>query len=524
MKSDASIFTRRDRSDVDLSLLKPVLEEIRAGKIRPIYAFVGDRYLVDRAARALIELLVPASDRSWNVERYEGEHVDWGRVANSARTPGFGPGPKILWLSSTGVLASTQTKTKGVDRILEEWAAGRRNQAASHLMALLTAAGWASEELESLRQAAATVEEQTRTLGRPVDDSEWGLLETIFRFAVTERQTSGSGNDSGEDQLANLLTTLAPKVVLLLTEENVDQRRHLWRKICQDGFGVVLAVERERSQALSRGAATSLIREIVASNGKALEPQALEILVQRAGVDVQQLVTEVEKLCLWVGERAEVRADDVYRATTDLAESWVFDFTAALSKRDLAVSLRTLRDLLGQGEQPLRLVYLVARELRNLLTVREYVEGDLLVNNNQRSAVNSGRAGFGAKDGNSRRSAGAESRPPRWSAMGSGEGEGSASAVALRRSLSDYRTFCKALLPRISSDQMAVFGKPHPFVLFKRFQDALAWSSRDLCAALLDLQRLDMQLKTLRVDARFLLEDFVLQWCRRPNRSVVQRA
>lgn len=499
-------------------LLKFLQEDLRKGQVRPVYAFAGEKYFTERAAKLVIDSLVPLSDRTWNLERYDGQTVDWPRVLRTLQTPGFGASPKIVWLVDVTLSVSQEGKEDSTGRMLRDWASGRQNEAAAKLADLLARSGWDFGKLDASLQSFMAPEDQVEVFGRSLDDTESDELRKILRFAVGRKVAASAVPDPVDALMQILSKGLPPRVILLLTTGNVDQRGRLWRKAREVGLALFFAVSRERNQALSRDTAGAVIQQIVRQHGQRIGPRALELLVQRAGVDVERLASEVEKLCLWVGAGGEIQSKDVVAATADLAESWVFDFTGALSKRDLAAALRTLQDLLARGEQPLRLVALLARELRLLLLARECLERDF-ADARDESANKPGA--LASKRGQS------ETRNVAPSAKGSALHRGKASERlqrSLGRYLSDYNTFSKEVLPRIPKEELEAFGRAHAFVLFKRFQDALLWSVQDLHKALMDLASLDHQLKTSRLEPRVLLEGFLLRWCAVSDTQAWQRA
>ena len=91
-------------------------------------------------------------------------------------------------------------------------------------------------------------------------------------------------------------------------------------------------------------------------------------------------------------------------------------------------------------------------------------------------------------------------------------------AGALRddwRSNLGYNEFQSRVVPAIDAETQAAFGKAHPFVLYRRFQDASRLAAGDLRAALIQLSELDLRLKSAPGDPKILVEAFVIDWCRR---------
>src|SRR5205814_489571 len=121
----------------------------------------------------------------------------------------------------------------------------------------------------------------------------------------------------------------------------------------------------------------NVLAQVVGEHGKRLAPAARELVLRRAGTDVGVLSSELEKLCLAVGERDVISAEDVRGSVLDLAESWIFDFTAALGAGQIGPALTLLRGLLEQGEPALRLLAMLAREVRLLLIARECLDTSL---------------------------------------------------------------------------------------------------------------------------------------------------
>ena len=101
------------------------------------------------------------------------------------------------------------------------------------------------------------------------------------------------------------------------------------------------------------------------------------MFLDRAGDDLRGLQQELEKLLFYVGDRAQIRAEDVEAIVTDQGEGWIFDLTRAIADRDAAAALAQLARLLSQGDHPLRILGTITAEVRRLLAARQLLETDL---------------------------------------------------------------------------------------------------------------------------------------------------
>jgi DNA polymerase-3 subunit delta len=234
------------------------------------------------------------------------------------------------------------------------------------------------------------------------------------------------------------------------------------KSIAETGLVAELAIARERSGALSPESVDALILEIAAGHGKRVTPAARQLIQRRAGNQAGPFAAELEKLCLYVGEAPSIEEADVRACLRDLAESWIFDFTKALAQRQAGPALTLLRALFEQGEHPLRMLSVIARELRLLLLARDCLSGSL--------------AGV-------------------WTPR------------------TQYTMFRDRLLPSLSQAERDALGTLHPYVLYQCLQNASRTSAAALQHGILNLQALDVAFKSTAADPRLRLEAFVLEMC-----------
>ena len=113
---------------------------------------------------------------------------------------------------------------------------------------------------------------------------------------------------------------------------------------------------------------TSRVRE----RNLQLDPEAIEILAARVGLDTFQLESELEKLETAFGNARPVTADDVRIFVPQTREGGIFDLSDAIAKRDLPLALETLDQLLRQGERGVGiLLAAIVPTVRNLLLAKD---------------------------------------------------------------------------------------------------------------------------------------------------------
>jgi len=425
----------------------------------PVYLFTGEPYQTEALARRLIEILVPAEKRSVNLEPYEGGNAPLTSVLVSCRTLGLFGGGKVVWMREPAFLASSEKRSDISAAMFSAWAADRRKQAADKLLLLAALAGWSQDDFDTAKFSQLNKTKTKALFGREIDGNEAGILDQLRTHAAEAGLTLASHQDES-GQLEDFLDSgTGGDSVLVFTSESADHRKRIVKELQKRGITADLEVDRERSGAMTSNAVEILVDESLAEHAKRMSPSARKIVIRRAGGDPGQLNTELEKLCLFAADKETIDEEDVRIAMRDLGESWIFDFTRALAQRNVTEALYLMRGLFAQGEPPLRLLAMIAREVRILLAAREIL------------------------------------------------------STTLARAWSDGTTFNRfrdQMLPQIPDEQKHAVGGTHPYVLYLALQNAARTTTPRLRRALLDLHDLDITFKSTRADPQIRLEAFVL--------------
>lgn len=443
--------------------LTALIRAAQSGQHKPVYLLIGESFETRAAAQTLLDALVPESRRAFNLETYDGRTSSSTTVLDSLRMPGFFAGLKVVWVRESTLFLSGEKRVDLTTALLSAWSDGREVDAAERLLTLVALAGWSQEQFRDTRWSSVPKTRVREVFGDDLDAEQLSALDAVHAVCTTRELTVSAYRDDSGALLEFLDAGMPPHAALLFTATAVDARKRLVKRLREIGGVVDCGVSRERSGALSRETVDDVVRHVVAQLGKRLAPGAHELIVRRAGTETALLTMELEKLCLYAGDRASITGDDVRLVFRDMAESWIFDFTGALATRQLARALPLLRGLIEQGEPSLRLLAMITREVRLLLIARECLEDALRGT---------------------------------W------------------RADVQFNVFQSRVLPHVDAETLEAFGKAHPFVLYRRFQDAARLSASALRTALLTLAELDARLKSSRGDPALLLEAFVIEWCR----------
>lgn len=106
------------------------------------------------------------------------------------------------------------------------------------------------------------------------------------------------------------------------------------------------------------------------SLGKELAPGAADLLVDMIGDSVGDAISELEKLSLFVGDSKVIEIDDVTTAVGKSRAFNIFELQRAIGERKAARAQEIAYKMLGNGEKPVYINFMLARYFLNLLEVK----------------------------------------------------------------------------------------------------------------------------------------------------------
>ena len=156
-------------------------------------------------------------------------------------------------------------------------------------------------------------------------------------------------------------------VLVFLCGEGVDRRRKAYKALA----GRYPAVE---CQPLREQEMLMWLRDRSEEMGKRLELRAAQELAQRIPADMALADSELAKLAAHAGEAAAITVEDVARVVSGVSESNIFELMGYISSKKRTRALALLERILREGEPVPRLLFMIARQVRLLLTAKVMAE------------------------------------------------------------------------------------------------------------------------------------------------------
>ena len=193
-------------------------------------------------------------------------------------------------------------------------------------------------------------------------------LQDANFFADTGNIKGDALKDARDGFAQELKKGIGEDFILVISAGKVDGRT-AFAKVCKEIAVAESFIVPERSRQ-QEAPASEWAGECFRKAGLRLSGDVLHEFLDRAGYDTRQIVTEVEKLSIYLGARKEVTAEDIQMLVAPARKSENWDLPDAVGQRQLPQALDILRQLLFQGENAVVLVIALENRWRELEIIR----------------------------------------------------------------------------------------------------------------------------------------------------------
>ncbi len=258
---------------------------------------------------------------------------------------------------------------------------------ASILRQVAPPGGDAAAQLERIDGAVDKVEPAVNVIRRCLSAiNSLGLFSEQKTIWLENATILGDNRASQSQTVQDELTRLTDKikaglpadVTLIITAPGVDKRRAFYKTCKTAGELHEFMVPDARNKGDQMAVAERLER-LASDKGLQLTASAKVAFQQKVGLDTRLILNELEKLATALGERKKVEAEDVANFVSASREAAFWDLSDAFADRDLAKSLRILRQLVFQRQNLMGLIINLEKRVRDLMIYREAIDRQWMV-------------------------------------------------------------------------------------------------------------------------------------------------
>jgi len=455
----------------------------------PVTLIYGEELLCKKVYDAVMDKLVPPSDRDAGVEVFDGGEDSIGSVLSSLNTYALLSSAKMVVLRDARLFYSANAKQGLREKMIQAGEAGSVKKAARPFLNLMALDGLDFEDLGTPTHRRKIVED---TDGGP---PPW--FDQLLGYCRDKGLAVPEKRDDADLLQAAMEKGFPQGHRLLITADVIDRRKSLFKAIEQKSLVVNCSVPKGETRAdrMAREAVTqAAVDEALAMAGKTMAADARRRLTDWTGFDLRTLAGNLEKLINFVGDRKTIRDADVTSVLQRTRKDPIFAFTNAVADRDLAGALLLMQSLLDDGMHPLQLLAAVANQVRRLLLAKDFIVKDRNRRWSSQMSFPQFKSGFFGDVQAADESFFALLE--NWDALADPGGK-----PAKRKK-------------KPSSDLVLARNPKSPFPVFQTLKKADNFSLEELTAAVGSLSQTDLAMKSTGQDPRLLLEALLIGLCR----------
>lgn len=180
---------------------------------------------------------------------------------------------------------------------------------------------------------------------------------------------------SGNDQIAALVKSLPDTTCMIFVEAEVDKRGKLYKAVTANGCAALCEMQDEATL-------RKWVMGLLKKENKTITPDALNLLLDKTGTNMENIRREVEKLVCYRYYEDGITAADVEELCIVQIQNQIFDMVEAVAQKKQKQALGLYYNLLALKEAPMKILALTARQFHTLLQVKEmkskgYQESDI---------------------------------------------------------------------------------------------------------------------------------------------------
>lgn len=485
--------------------LEKYIKDKKEDRFAPVFLLHGEELLCKEAFEKLMDALVPGSGRSLNYEPFEGSSEDIHEVIARVNTFSLLSGKKVVSIIDSKIFYSKQDQEKILKKAKEEYDKNDIKKAARHFLNLLGLLNISFEDVDKTNKSKTL-----KNFTINISDEKW--LDEILDYCLENNYSVPSGEDKSK-KLKDAIDKGFPKENhLIITTDFVDKRKSLFKSIDKNGIIIDCFVpkgDRKADKIVQEDVLNERMKSILAQNDKTMDQNAYTVMYKMTGFDLRTFSDNIDKLISYVGKRKNITAEDVEYVLKRTKKDPIYEFTNAVTDKNIQRALFFLDSLLTGGEidHPLQLLAAIVNQVRRLLIIKDFTESprgriwfagcryNHFLSNVMPEIVEHDKAILNHMDN--------------WENMLSEEMDSDVQ--------NQGKGGKKKKKSKVNTDLIIAKNPKNPYPVFMMLQKSDKFTKNELIYALECLSKADLRLKKTAQNPKLVLEDTIIKICMRGN-------
>ena len=204
-----------------------------------------------------------------------------------------------------------------------------------------------------------------------IDESDTIPFFSSKKLIIAKNASFLKATDKTKEKISHDLIRLAKWLefpsdtsvtIFIAPYEKLDERKKVTKQMKE--HAVYMLAETPKEQDLN-----VWVQNEVSAQGKTIDDEATSKLIEMVGMDMLHLRSEIEKMCLYLGEATNITVTLIEELVAKTLEQDAFKMLNAYMRHDVSEVLSIYHDLIRQKQEPIMLVALLASQIRLMSNV-----------------------------------------------------------------------------------------------------------------------------------------------------------
>jgi len=357
--------------ELDYKNLTQHLNALEKKELAPVYLFWGEEFLYKTALEEFLDMIFTSSEKRLNYDAMDDNNENIHDIIERINTYSLLSGPRVVALKDSKIFYSSLDMAAFFEKARAAYDINDIKKASTYILNLMGKLKLTYEDLADKADRNLRLKYDAGVFG----DDAW--LEKIIDYCMDNRLTIPPALDNA-DLLQRALEKGFPQGNhLVVTTDMVDKRRTLYKSILKVGTVVNCSVpkgDRRADKTAQRAVLNDQLRGFLSRSGKTIQKEASDCLVEMTGFDLRTFTSNLEKLISFVGDRTEIRSDDVEKVLNRTKKDPLYELTNSVAERNILDAIFFLDSLLSDNFHPLQILAAITNQIRKLLVIRDFIE------------------------------------------------------------------------------------------------------------------------------------------------------
>ena len=350
--------------------LKNLKQDQKARGFAPVYLIYGETLLYKSALEALLDVLLPKKNRSFNYDVLDGTSGRIEEVVERINTFSLLAETKVVAVCDSKIFYSKQDEGRLLQKAKEAYDTQDIKEAATLLLSLMGLLNLSFDDVsEPNRIKSLKLDSDTAS------DHEW--LDKVIKFCMENKLLIPSEKDNVDILQHAIEKGFPERNHLVITTDMVDKRRKLFKIIKKIGVIIDCSVpkgDRREDKIAQEAVLSERMKVLLERYEKTMDKGAYRTMYEMTGFDIGTFSDNLEKLISYVGDRKQITAEDVAFVLKRTKKDPIYELTNAITDRDIEHSLFFLNSLLMENFHPLQILASMTNQIRKLLVIKDFAE------------------------------------------------------------------------------------------------------------------------------------------------------